>query len=51
VLETDAYTVAARVTRSPTHDLPSKIELNEQGVRSVWQFAKREFRQKLEEAF
>lgn len=43
VLETDPTIVASRVTKAPAQDAPNmkNIDLSEQGLINIWEFAKK----------
>lgn len=48
VLETDPTVVASRVSRLPTQEIAVKsIDLSEQGLLNVWEFAKTKAQERL----
>ncbi|CDO96577.1 unnamed protein product [Kluyveromyces dobzhanskii CBS 2104] len=49
ILETDPATIASRVTKPPSKDIPLNIELNEKGLLSAWGFAKSKLAERLQQ--
>ncbi|SCU78665.1 LADA_0A06788g1_1 [Lachancea dasiensis] len=49
ILETDPATIASRVTKPPTKDIPINIELSEKGLLSAWGFAKSKLAERLQQ--
>lgn len=49
ILETDAATIASRVTKPPTKDIPINIELSEKGLLNAWGFAKSKLAERLQQ--
>jgi hypothetical protein len=47
ILETDAGVIASRVSKAPLTEPSLNIELSEQGVRNVLQFARGKFAERL----
>ncbi|KAG0674108.1 Coatomer subunit zeta [Kluyveromyces marxianus] len=49
ILETDPATIASRVTKPPSKDIPLNIELSEKGLLSAWGFAKSKLAERLQQ--
>ncbi|SCU78141.1 LAME_0A03444g1_1 [Lachancea meyersii CBS 8951] len=49
ILETDPATIASRVTKPPSKDVPINIELSEKGLLSAWGFAKSKLAERLQQ--
>ncbi|CEP63565.1 coatomer subunit zeta LALA0_S08e05490g [Lachancea lanzarotensis] len=49
ILETDPATIASRVTKPPSKDVPINIELSEKGLLSAWGFAKNKLAERLQQ--